>query len=605
MSMADENAVIQPYVTNTAAAIIRRDSTAAWDSAVEKFIPPRPSSTVIARTNGFKSFVNKLTHESKQPALKRFQLCQNFKISDVQREANAALQAYEERGSSLRLHFFRTLGRDYSNNASAAEALLAFLPDGEYTFILCGALTLVFNAAKRVAKVREQILDCLGALTRTVDGTKAFQELYIGDKRLWETAESLYIALLDAVQDILAWLDESAWRRTLGALFKQENYSKPLEDKIKTAVETKVQEFHDQLAYCQHKRIRLIHIGVDGIARNINSVQASIQKGQTVQQEHHEELIHFLVSMLKGQFYTFEWQRKSQQALREAVDRLAQRDYDQTILVTRRPPTISFRDLLSLLQVNQTIVQDDLRLAIQDGQMLSPERQARAASLFQHARFQSWLQSGRCEILVVNGKDPQSQSATMSPLTYVVGLLAQTLWSTQTAVPLVCISGRHASPDDPLDGAEGVLRLLIYQLLFYAGESLDLSPLDYNFIEAIEAGDIRYLRELFRLLVVSVVVTINKPCTIVCLVDGLSFLETDARRPKLEILVAFLQQLVLDITDLGGFLVFKVLLAYPYMSQYAQEWFLPEAILTMSEDAGGDRQGYNLARMSMVSKSWL
>lgn len=453
--------------------------------------------------------------------------------------------------------------------------------------------------------MREQILDCLGTLTRTVEGTKGFQQLYSGDNRLWETAESLYVALLDAVQDILAWLDEGAWRRTFSALFKQENYSKPLGDKIKTAVETKVMEFHEQLEYCQHERIQLIHIGVDGIARSVDSLQASIQKEQAVQQGHQEMMTQLLMSMLQGQLHTYEYQRKSQQAWQEALDRLAQRNYDQLILLTRTRSAISPWNLLSLLQVNTGVLEDDLRLAVQYGQTLSAERQARAASILQHSRFQSWLQSGRCEILVVNGKDPQSESATISPLTYVVGLLARALTSTQTALPLVCICGSHASPDDPLEGAEGVLRLLIYQLLAYLGDHADLSLLDYNFIEAIKAGDIRYLRELFRSLLVSVVVTINEPCTIMCLVDGLSFLETDARKPKLETLIAFLQHLVLDITDLGGFLVFKVLLAYPYMSQYAQEWFPSEAILTMSEDAGGDRQGYNLARMSTVSENIL
>lgn len=63
----------------------------------------------------------------------------------MQREANAALEAYDARGKNLKSHFFHTLGRDFSNNASAAEVLLEFLPQGEYSFILCGALTLVFN----------------------------------------------------------------------------------------------------------------------------------------------------------------------------------------------------------------------------------------------------------------------------------------------------------------------------------------------------------------------------------------------------------------------------------------------------------------------------
>lgn len=453
--------------------------------------------------------------------------------------------------------------------------------------------------------MREQILNCLGTLTCTVEGTKGFQQLYAGDKKLWESAESLYLALLDAVQDILAWLDDSAWRRTLGSLLKQDTYSRPLEDKIKTAVEARVKEFHEQLEYCQHERIQQIHIGVDGIARSVDSLQSDFQKVQVIQQANHEELTQLLVSMLQGQLYAFDWQLKSRQEWQEALDQLARRNYDSAILMARRLPMISHSDLLGLLQVHTNVLEDDSLFAVQCGSTLSPERQARAVKLFQHARFRSWLQTGGCDILVVNGNDHQSASSTTSPLTYAVGLLAQTLLSTHAAVPLVCICGRYASPDDPLEGAEGVLRLTIYQLLAHARDSADLSSLDYNCIEAIKAGDIRYLRELFRSLLVSLVVTINRPCAIMCLVDGLSFLETTARKPGLEILVAFLRQLVLDINHLGGFLVFKVLLVHPCRSQYAYEWFPPEAILTMSEDASEDRHGYDLARMSTVSVNLL
>ena len=451
--------------------------------------------------------------------------------------------------------------------------------------------------------MREQILNCLCTLTRTVEGTKGFQKLYTGNKELWEAAESLYIALLDAVQDILAWFDDGAWLRTTRALFKQENYSRPLEDKIKTAVEIRVREFQEQLEYCQHKKIEDIHIGVDGIARSVDDLQANFQKIQVAQQTQYEELTRKLVSLLQGQANTYDWQLKTDQERREALFRLTQRTYNPMVSLMRRPPMISSSQLLSLLRTQPNTPGDDVHIGVQYGQTLPPEGQCRAASLLQNPRFQSWLKAGRCEILVVNGKDPRSQSAIMSPLTYVVGLLGRTLTATQAAVPLICICGRHASPDDPLEGAAGVLRLLVFQLLTYVGDSADLSLLDYNFIEAVKWGDINHLRELFRSLIVSVVSVASAPRTIVCLMDGVSFLETTARKPGLEILIAFLQQLILDINELGGLLVFKVLLTYPYMSNYAHYWFPPEAILNMDEESSGDRQGYNSVRLSSASEN--
>lgn len=45
--MTDQNALIQPYVTHTATAIIRQNSNTAWTSAVEKFTAPEPSPTYV------------------------------------------------------------------------------------------------------------------------------------------------------------------------------------------------------------------------------------------------------------------------------------------------------------------------------------------------------------------------------------------------------------------------------------------------------------------------------------------------------------------------------------------------------------------------------
>lgn len=39
---------------------------------------------------------------------------------------------------------FRAAGRSLQQSASNLEILMAFLPNGEFTGILCGALTLVF-----------------------------------------------------------------------------------------------------------------------------------------------------------------------------------------------------------------------------------------------------------------------------------------------------------------------------------------------------------------------------------------------------------------------------------------------------------------------------
>lgn len=418
------------------------------------------------------------------------------------------------------------------------------------------------------------------------------------------------MALLVAVQDALAWLDESAWRRTLYSILKQDNYSKPLEEKIKLAVDTRVKEFHEQLEYCQHERIQQIHIGVDGVARSIeelrDEVKASDRRHQEEIQRAQEHVTQVLVSECQGLRRDIDWHFATMQdptSVRDSLGQLAQGRYLGAMLATvARPPVISAAGLMGLLQVNESITFEDSGRAVQHGQTMSPGRQARAASLLRHPRFHSWFRGARSDILVVDGKDTESQSSTMSALTYIIGKLSHTLLATQTAMSLLCICGLHASPGSPLEGAEGVLRMLIYQLLSYLGDRADLTMLDYNFIESVKAGDIGYLLQLFQSLVLSAGFSLKGPCAVVCLLDGVSFLETSARRPGLERLVATLQQLVLDVNAFGGYLIVKVLLTFPNVSRFARDWFTSESILNLGEEIDHDGHGYDLARLTTISE---
>nr|OQO18393.1 hypothetical protein B0A51_13724 [Rachicladosporium sp. CCFEE 5018] len=234
---------------------------------------------------------------------------------------------------------------------------------------------------------------------------------------------------------------------------------------------------------------------------------------------------------------------------------------------------------------------------------MAPKQQARAAVLLQNVTFQTWFKSAESDILVVQGKCGSDVHATMSPLTHFTGLFATMLDRSQTAVPLTYVSGRHSIPDDALEGAEGMMRMLISQLLARFGDAIDLPDMNYEHIEATKAGDIRYLCELFRLIIIATVSSSTRPFAVVCLVDGLSLLETGARRSSLEYAFRPLQRLVNDASAIPGMLVLKVVLLYSHVSQYAWEWFPRSAILTLGDDAGGDGHGYNAARLAALSES--
>ncbi|OQO11507.1 hypothetical protein B0A48_03234 [Cryoendolithus antarcticus] len=587
------------FVANRAASIVRRDSKSdtAWTSAVDSLNAPNPSQAIVQRTSAFKLFLTKFATQTTKPGVNGYHLQPGCSITDVQREANDALAAYEERGNSLRKHFLHTAARDFSRNASAIEILLKFLPDGDYSSVICGALALVFNAAKRIQDIREKILDCLSALTRTVEGTQKMHDLYYGDRELWQAAEDLYIALLDAVESMIAWLDEKAWRRVMGAMFKQANYARPLEEKIKLAVETKAKAFHEHLEYCQHRRIQKIDIGVDRIIRDVADAKQDIARSQA-------DLKQAFAELCNANFQQLQWSLANWSILQsQSLQNFMQQQQAQNKPTPARGPMISVEELLGCLRVADGNSATDLDHAVRYGQSISPGQQARAALLLQNAHFQTWFRSAESAILVVQGRCRSDVRATQSPLTYFTGLFATMLDRSQTAVPLTYIGGKHSTPGDPMEGAEGMMRMLVSQLLLRFGDAIELPDMNYLFIEATKAGDIRYLCELFRSIIIAIVQSASTPVAIVCLLDGLSLLETGGRRSSFESAVRCLQRIVNEASAFSGMLILKIVLLYPHVSQYAWEWFPRSAILTLGDEAGGDGHGYNSARLAAISES--
>lgn len=96
------------------------------------------------RRQGFRKLLKVFATNSKDKEIRQFDIDRKFRWEDVQTEADAALEAYTAQ-VSFRRHPLRYLSRSFTQNASTLEALLQFVPDGEFTFLICGALTLVFN----------------------------------------------------------------------------------------------------------------------------------------------------------------------------------------------------------------------------------------------------------------------------------------------------------------------------------------------------------------------------------------------------------------------------------------------------------------------------
>jgi hypothetical protein len=274
--------------------------------------------------------------------------------------------------------------------------------------------------------------------------------------------------------------------------------------------------------------------------------------------------------------------------------------FPQYIMPVNLPPPrqsiITVQNLLQLLQNNpqypyqpisiQETLSRDAVLAITYGSALSPNRQARTASILQSPQFQYWFQALHSNTLMVNGMEfDVDHNSSISPLTYLCVLLSQTISTQNMAIPLTFFCAQHATPSDALEGASGLLRSLCGKLLLVAGESLDLSFIsDFSMLQAIAGQDIPRLCYLLESLVQAMVSSSNQsPLVVFCLIDSISFFETQARVGAMEIVMPFLQSMV-EVTEKGDKgVVFKLLVTAEGCSDNWWRWFPRECELKVDE----------------------
>ena len=265
---------------------------------------------------------------------------------------------------------------------------------------------------------------------------------------------------------------------------------------------------------------------------------------------------------------------------------------------TQRPvivvqPIISIVQLQELLQVDYESVGNDVHLSIADGQAMNPNRQQRAAWLMREPRFQQWFKASGSNILVVDGMETEMN--TTSPLTYFCAMLGQNLENLQVAVPLNFFCGMHARPGDSLEGACGIMRSIIYQLLQQRWY-FDLSFLDYAFCEHVRSHEITRLCLLFRNLLTSA-----PSCTIFCVIDGISWFDTGRHSGNVSTMMGYLQDLVKETNRENTGIDFKLLVTSPKACRWGQVWFPTGDRIVMPDETGGDGNPFNEYHMAAQS----
>lgn len=125
------------------------------------------------QTKSFKNLVRNFVRSSKKDYIKQFDVDGTFTWKDVQEAVNEGLQrdAGKDRFTA---HPFQFVSRTFQRKSTALQLLLDFIPDSEYTSLICGVLTLVFGVSGPTTFHPSLIL-CI----HPVDRRKALAKTYL------------------------------------------------------------------------------------------------------------------------------------------------------------------------------------------------------------------------------------------------------------------------------------------------------------------------------------------------------------------------------------------------------------------------------------------
>ncbi|KAE9365710.1 hypothetical protein N431DRAFT_472312 [Stipitochalara longipes BDJ] len=601
--------LIPSFIENKAPEV---DEAWAWDRAIARI--QKPSATTVTRTNEFKQFMqNYVFPQTRDSAsIIRFEPCT---WEEVKLEAGKVIAEYNGKGNSWK-NPFRSAGRISGNAISTLEFLFELLPQGEYSSILCGALKLVYSAARKMKEVRESILKAFDGLSQNIDDTRDYLKLYReGDLEVQERAEELYVAILESVQDMTNWLNHNPIKESFKAFFQHSSYGRPLQEKITTNIQEKTTAFKDRIQICLHTRI----LNIDNHVVNLNDNSqrsfsilfdclGTIARDWVLEQQenHNTTMMQQHLELEKEVLRLKNSTPTPNNNNREITYPMPSPPVVSTVIIPQyliavyiplpRQSIITSQSLLQLLQnnpqdphrpisIHYTLAHDAV-LAVTYGSALSPRRQSRTASILQNPYFQHWFQAPYSNTLIINGMEfDVDHNSSVSPLTYLCVLLSQTISTQNMALPLTFFCAQHATPGDALEGASGLLRSLCGKLLLFAGESIDLSFIsDFNMLQAISAQDITRLCYLLESLVQAMISNSKQsPLVVFFIIDSISYFETQARIGAMDIVMPFLQSMV-EVTGNGDKgVVFKLLVTAEGCSDYWWKWFPRECELKVDE----------------------
>ncbi|KAI0538397.1 hypothetical protein GGR58DRAFT_468238 [Xylaria digitata] len=521
--------------------------------------PLRPSEQLRAFTRDFGISMNNFLSLSKDTdAAKAFA---SNSWDELQVEANKAWEAYNQHQKRKRSwkRPFEALDHVAETvlTSCCIEFLLELVPDGEYSSLLSGGLTLAYNTAKRKENLREDIFELFDSLSERTKQTKAKIKLYSHDPELHAKSEELYMAVLDCVCLSTTWLDKSSAYESFKAFFQQSRYGAKLEG-AKANLEKKAKEFDETVNMCLGRQVHDIHSNLEWMKQPIMATY----------------------SLLAGFMKDYPARVAAELLQQARSSQFPVVNFMHAPIATMQPSqvmpvTISSRHLCQCLAVEYSSTaartgKDVVACALSDldadittamSHVPPSLEQEKMGFLTISPQFTKWLRSIESAFVVAHGTETTNQGV-LSTLSHLCGLMAKTM-RTPGMWTLAFICGLHTAAEATFQGGRGLMRAVTLQLLSTIPDASFPTPIDPSIVmQKLVSGDPEMICSVFAMVLGQL------PTGMVfVLIDGAHWNGTEARSAEMRRVVRFLYKIVEQLRVARRGLALKVLVTNPSARQ--------------------------------------
>ncbi|KAF5591405.1 hypothetical protein FPANT_5680 [Fusarium pseudoanthophilum] len=476
--------------------------------------------------------------------------------------------------------FWKRSAHKVADNVDEGKRLLSLLPNTEYSSVIHCVFDIVFDAAKRTAKIREEIESSLRQFREKLEDVESIVAVYEKEEDVVTAARKVLSSMLQAIEDIINYYWAKKGKKMLLSMWQADSYKADLTGCLED-LNSSSSRLMEKANIGSFRELRAVNIKASEDAQSemnksgqkmaaeqrrlasanernatANKQNAAANMANATTASNAMNAFMRLSQEYLTNLTALNEQKRQNARLAVKYTRLhTQLEAERSRSRDRRPwvgpPRVTQAQLLRILNINldfdlSTVDKVDMTEISSSAALVNRRDQGRSEHLVENAQFKQWVvQTSSTELLVHGHMKPSRTSVT--PLSLFSASVVRNLRQVDRFCAVAFFCGQHTDLDDPLIGGIGIIKSLTTQLLHqhnFDDADLDKVAQEVN-VPLLKRGveDIEELCQLFAVLVRR----LRSDTTLFCVIDSVNVYEDEDMMQDM-----FVEKVLFEILQLTG-----------------------------------------------------